>query len=461
MSSERTQKAPEGINTVQSGIKTIVISFDGLGTPDIPLMMKKPNFRRFMEKAAFCQHVKTVYPSMTYSAHATIATGRYPSHHGIVNNTKLQPHYFQHPDWYWYRRDMMGRTFYDIVKDQGGTVASVLWPVTGGADIDYHVPEIFANRPWRNQIAVSLMAGSKGFQLKAFLRYGRWLLHGTDQPWLDTFVHKTALYAMNEHHPDLTLVHYTDLDHNRHVYGHDSRQAMLALERHDQRLGEWMDVMEGQKVNWVILGDHSSLNEHKAIRLNVLFKEAGLLKTVGDNIADAKVMAKEAGGSCYIYGSKRVEKRVRYILEQFSAHHGNCLEAVYSSQEAAAMGADPSCLLMCEASLGWYFQDSVRHPVIYSDTDPKPHYQKKVDGATHGYSPEKPGYTTFFAIRTDGEEADGASANEKEGTRLLAAEGREIAGMNLVDEGPTIACMLGGSLPEADGHVIHELFEES
>ena len=79
-------------------VKTIVISFDGLGTPDWEIMLNKPAFKAFMKHAAYCSTVKTVYPSMTYAAHTSIATGLYPAHHGVVNNTRLQPLFLNHPE---------------------------------------------------------------------------------------------------------------------------------------------------------------------------------------------------------------------------------------------------------------------------------------------------------------------------------------------------------------------------
>ena len=60
----------------------------------------------------------------------------------------------------------------------------------------------------------------------------------------------------------------------------------------------------------------------------------------------------------------------------------------------------------------------------------KPHITK----STHGYSPYKPNYTTLFAMRGRG-----------------IAEGEVLSSMELVDEAPTMARLIGGTLPEADG----------
>ena len=50
--------------------KTIVISFDGLGTADWKTIERLPAFARFLKEAAYCKQVETVYPSLTYPAGA-------------------------------------------------------------------------------------------------------------------------------------------------------------------------------------------------------------------------------------------------------------------------------------------------------------------------------------------------------------------------------------------------------
>lgn len=470
-------------------IKTIVISFDGLGTPDWDIMMAKPNFSRFMEKAAFCRHVEAVYPSLTYPSHATISTGRWPKNHGVTNNKVTDFHHPRSADWYWYRKCVKGKTFYDVAAEKGMTSAALLWPTAGGGKITYNVPEIFQNRIWKNQIFMSLHNGCPQ-QIMLLARFGKYLLHGVGQPYLDTFVHKSALYLMDRYDPDLIMIHYCDLDHNRHLYGHDSRQALDALERYDRRLGDWVERMkqweqekEGRGVNWVVLGDHSSLDESRAIRLNCLLARKGLLNLRGRKIVSPIVFAKESGGSCCLYAGQELTKELIFhklrrthvlsdqekadltgrlitMLKEFSHDHGDCIEAIYTGQEAGAMGADPNCLVMCEAAQGYYFQESPQRPVIYGlnsplyDTDG--HRQQRLDRATHGYSPRKPGYTTVFAVRTDRDRQHPFNQNED----LTAKEGFELPAMRLIDEGPTIAAMLGGDLPQADGRVLSQLFEK-
>ncbi|MFQ9801598.1 MAG: alkaline phosphatase family protein [Clostridia bacterium] len=99
-------------------------------------------------------------------------------------------------------------------------------------------------------------------------------------PQLDNFLHETVKYALRSRSPQVNFVHYVDLDATRHLHGHDSPEAYQALRRHDARLGELMDafVEEGleDQVTWVILGDHSSIDEHTAVYLNQFFWGTGM-----------------------------------------------------------------------------------------------------------------------------------------------------------------------------------------
>ena len=56
--------------------RLIVISLDALGSTDFEMFSQLPNFKKFIDHAAFCRQVRSVYPSLTYPAHTTIVTGR-------------------------------------------------------------------------------------------------------------------------------------------------------------------------------------------------------------------------------------------------------------------------------------------------------------------------------------------------------------------------------------------------
>ena len=421
--------------------KLWIISFDNLAGDDLNDLSDLPNFRRYLEKAAYSKQVETVYPSVTYPAHSTIVTGKYPCHHGVINNTKFQPKRLTQEDWYWQRRHIHGKTLFDVAREKGWKTASFLWSVNGkNRKVKYNVPEIFANRRWDNQIFTSLRNGSKYFQLWAFLRHGK-EMNGIRQPELDNFLHHVVMDTAREKNLDVFFIHYVDLDWTRHMYGHSSEEAKAALKRHDARLGEILDLID-EDTHLVILGDHSSIDEHSAVYLNSWFREQGLLEVKEDGtVRHWEAISHTCDGSAYIYVKDR--SRIREVaekLKQFSEAHDHCIQSIISGGEARKLGAGP-CQLMVEAKRGYYFLDeALEEEVVYrfsaEDVDNKPHITR----STHGYSPKKNNYRTFFSMY---------------GPKIAPGE---IGPMRLVDDGPTIAHLMGGELPEADGRVIQEFF---
>lgn len=454
-------------------IKVIVISMDGLGRPDIAYMREKDSFSRFLCRAAWNRGVKTVYPSLTYPAHASIVTGRTPAHTGVANNMFLQPDKMI-PDWYWYRRYIHGKTLYEAAGEKDMSTAAFFWPVAGCSSINLNVPEIFQNDLKTSQIRKTMTAGTAWFE-KELIRscrgsFARALAHIFREPERDDFLHEAALYTFHAYHPGLMLIHYTDLDFQRHHFGHDSEQAMAALSRLDQKLGDWMTALEAEKVYapeeqlyLVVLGDHSSLDYRYTVDLNNFLSRCGQEGTRG--IGKDTFYAMLNDGSCYLYaldGSSRAadEKndpstvrvrdpesvepetaaRLRRLLEKLSHRCGGFIEHLYTSEQARAMGADPRCLLMLEAREGFAFDKCSRGRVVVRQTRVM---------ATHGYHPDKPAYQTFFGI---------ADLTGKGPVSILPGE--KTSDMSLIDEGPTIASLFGGTLPEADGRVLHEFFQQ-
>lgn len=417
----------------------IVISFDCLSSLDFPLLETLPNFKKLIEKSSYCKNVQTIYPSVTYPCHATIVTGKLPKNHGIINNTLLQPGN-PSPDWYWYRRAIRGTTLYDEAKQKGMSTAALLWPVTAKAKIDYNMPEIFANRRWHHQVPVSLVNGSSRFQLEMNKKFGH-IRKGLSQPELDDFVLESAVETIRRKKPNLLLVHFTDLDTKRHETGFSSPEAIAAIQRHDQRLGRIMDALKTSGIEKqstiVALGDHSALDENKVIKPNVLFRENDLLHVGKNNkVTDWKAYCKSCDGSAYIY-IKNNDQKVSTLVRQLL----NCpeVENIWTSEEATEFGADPKCSFMVEAAKGYYFHESYEGSFIdeISDEDVA---TKKYTKACHGYSPTKEDYDTLFIAA-----GKGIRTNQ-----LLPS-------MQLIDEGPTLARLLGLSLGTVDGRVLEEL----
>jgi predicted AlkP superfamily pyrophosphatase or phosphodiesterase len=424
----------------------LIISFDCLSALDFPILKDLPHFQTILKNGAYVENVESIYPSVTYPCHATIVTGNYPNRHGVINNTLLQPGKLS-PDWNWYRTCIRGTTLYDEVKKANMTTAALLWPVTAKADIDYNLPEIFANRPWQNQIMVSLMNGTPRYQWDLNKRYGH-LRNGLKQPELDDFVLASTVDTIKTKKPNLLMVHFTDLDTQRHDHGFSSEEALTAIRRHNERLGSIIDALKEsgnyENTTVVLLGDHSALDENKTVSLNVLLHKKKLISTNGKGkLTNWQAYCKSCDGSAYIYLNDENDSASRSVVE--SLLHSlledpeSGIESVLTGEQAAKKGADGTCAFMIEAQKGYYFLEDIEGEYLKTITKEDAMADHKYTLACHGYSPEKENYGTIF---------------------MAAGKGIKpitIPSIRLIDEGPTFARLLGVSLGNTDGRVIEEI----
>lgn len=425
--------------------RLIIVSLDAVGTKDLELLKALPNFKRIYEQSAVCERVESVYPSITYPAHTSIITGRKPVHHGVVNNTLIQPKR-PNPDWMWQRKYVKGTTLYDEAIKKGYKTAALLWPVTAKSRIHYNLPEVLANRPWQNQIIVSAFNGSPFYELTLQKKFGH-LRDGVRQPALDNFVHASALYTIEAYQPDMMLIHYTDVDTNRHIYGVHHEKVTQALMRHDERLGELLEALEKtgnmEETTLVVLGDHYQMNVDRVVYFNYLLKEQGFLHTKGGKIVDYQFLAKNCDGSCYIYDNKKKKpERAAYekltaLLEKCKSQEAYGIDRIFTGEEAGQLGADDTCVYLIEAKDGIYYLDEFECLTL-----PVKDIRKGKMKGTHGYLPTKEGYQTFFMAKGYG-----------------IKEGVHIPKMYLWDEGATLAKLLQVDLGEVDGRVVEEMLK--
>lgn len=436
------------------GQRMIIISLDAVGSRDLEYMSSLPNFKKIRETSAYCDHVRSVYPSITYPAHSTIVTGLKPNRHGVINNIRLQPLRNGKEDWNWQRKYVKADTIYDLAGKNRWSTAALLWPVTARSRIKYCVPEIFPNRNWQNQVMISAVNGPIPYQIDLLGKFGN-LLDGTKQPNLDNFVTEAAEYTIRKYNPELFLIHLTDVDTHRHLYGLDAPEVIEAMQRHDQRLGRFLKVLEEtgdmDRTTVVVLGDHCQMDTHTAVYPNYYLKQAGLLKVLDDGkIKEYDFYAQHCDGSCYIYAGKKMRRKLQrgdkqertVIMEQLR----ECLKQIPKEmiariiprKEARALGADGNCVCMLEAKPGYYFQNGYVEP--YKKVEDMTEHKML---ATHGYLPDLPDYETFFMMSGYG-----------------VAEGNCVGRMNLWDEAPTLARILGIELGDVDGEEKEEMIKK-
>ncbi len=127
-----------------------MISIDGLKPEYITHAdehgMKLPFLRSMMSNGTYAEGVTGIWPTITYPSHTTLLTGVWPAEHGILNNQVFDPEQQFGGAWNWYAAQIRVPTLWDAAHRAGLHTASVGWPVSVNADVDWLIPEY-----WRNQ----------------------------------------------------------------------------------------------------------------------------------------------------------------------------------------------------------------------------------------------------------------------------------------------------------------------
>ncbi len=411
----------------------IVVSYDAFSEDHWEQAKALPNLAKLVAGGLSTNHVRTVYPSLTYVVHSTISTGVYPERHGIYHNNPLQPFVPEKQQaWHWFRSDIRVPTIYDVAHAAGLKTAALLWPVTAKARIDYHMPEVVAIGK-ENQLLKVLQNGSPLYCISMQLRHGH-IRNGIRQPELDDFTTACAVDTFKRKKPNLLLMHLIDLDETKHHHGTSGPATDAALRRMDKRLGDLIEAVEssGAADDTVImvLGDHGQKDVQTKIHLNNLLRDAGLIKRDGDQYT-WRAYVQEAGGAAYLHvreGDAEAKRLAFQAIEKYMKDETSGVEAIYDSEAIKGLHASQKAPYMIEAKVGFSFADEMTNTVHEAIGPAGSKY------ATHGYSPFKADYRTNLVIYGNG-----------------ITEAGDLGEAQMVDIAPTMAAILGLKLENCDG----------
>ncbi len=383
-----------GLNTPGQarGRHVLVISIDGMGSSyymNPPPGLAIPNIRSLIEHGSYAEAVEGVYPAVTYPSHTTLVTGRMPAEHGIYTNLSSRQAGKDPAAWFWFARDIRVPTLWDEARSHQLTTASVAWPVTARAPIDWDVPEIWD---------ASKAAAPEPFYVARFmnpfvtLEVGLSLgLPGRNSEDDGNRTRIAEEFVMR-HHPSLTLVHLEALDLAEHDRGPGSAQAIAALERDDVHLGEMLaavrDAGMESSTDVFVLSDHGFLPVRRDVQPNQLLAKAGLL-TIDSRgrVTGGKITTVINEGSFFVYWpdgedfAAQVESALKPLRDQ------GLIYAEFDRQALKRMGADPQAQLAFEAADGARFVADARGSLVR---------ELSYTNGDHGYLPSRPGLQASF-----------------------------------------------------------------
>ena len=409
----------------------LVISIDGLRHDYLDDRTHAiPTLRRLAGEGARARSVRSVWPSVTYPAHATLVTGVMPARHGIVNNVVFDPFEKNDGGWYWYAVDLRVPTLWDVAADAGIDVANVTWPVTVGARIRYNLPQFWRAKNVEDEKLLAPLSTPGLFAevARAAAPPGE---HRNDRARTDA-----GLFLLRNKRPGLTFVYLTDLDNVQHEHGPMSNEAWSTLERIDGFVRELVTAASPlPHLAVAIVSDHGFVPVDTAVRPNVALRSEGLLEAftkskdgkTEDVLRSYDAVTWMAGGSAAIMGREgRAEptaSRVKALFTKLAADPQSHIASVLDGASVEKEGGFPGAIVVLQAAPGAHFSERYDAPMIAPT-----HYR-----GAHGHSPDLPEMGASFVLWGDG------------------VRHADLGDVTMIDVAPTLAALLGLSLPSAEG----------
>jgi predicted AlkP superfamily pyrophosphatase or phosphodiesterase len=396
-----------------------------------------PNLRRLMESGSYAKAVTTIYPSITYPAHATLVTGARPAQHGIDFNQVFDPTNPGH--WFAEAKSIKAETLWQAAKKNGLKTAGFFWPTTVGAEMDFLIPVPDV----KNLLVVfpeMRRTSTPGLIERVEKRFGyKW--ETTSIAALDSHMADAAVDVMEKEQPHLLIIHFLESDSQQHGKGLDAPEVKAAYERVDAQIGKLVEATRkagiAEQTTFIITGDHGFAAVHARVNPNALLKEKGFITVNNDKVQNWQAMAHSEGGSVAVLlkdpKDKSLAARVRALFQEASKNA--TLFRIIERKELNALGALPTAVFALEAADGYYFGETWDGEFVTTNVGAK---------GTHGYHPNNRAMDTGFIISGRG-----------------AARGKVLERIRQWDVAPTAAKLLGVSLPQSEGKAVTAVLQQS
>ena len=411
----------------------VIISVDGF-RPDMYLpgpsrVVRTPAIDALRARGSWAEGVVGVYPSLTYPSHTSIATGMLPVHHGIVQNTKFDPSTGS-TAWYFESSALKAAPLWDAAARAGLRTAGVSWPVTVGARMDWLYPE--SNQAPRDSTWLDLARreSTPGLVDAVVARLGGFEPDANrDYKQRDRFAAAAASLIIEEHRPNLLMVHLVEADTAQHEHGPNSTEAIAAMARVDAHIGEIVQSAEragiASRTAFIVTGDHGFYRVHSALQPNVVLRDAGLLRVdATGRIVDWRAAAHRAAIRLKDPSDAALAREVEALFQRLADSRYKGIFRVIRREEIAQLGGDPDALLILEPTEGYTTTAGLAGGFLIGSRR----------GGDHGYLPTEPAMRTGLVA---------AGAGIRAGLVIPLARQIDIA--------PTAARLLGFDLHDTDG----------
>ncbi len=418
--------------------KLIVFSADAMVWEDLKYFKTLPNYKKYLEGGCVVEKVASIYPTITYPCHTTMATGVWPDKHKVPGNYQFVPGTWPLP-WRWdYDFVEWKEDIFTAAKKAGYTTAAVFWPVTGNHPyIDYLIDEYWTQGPEDTPRQAWKRMGSSPEMLDIVERHigdNKIRLH----PPTERFIISCTCDIIRRFNPDVMFLHPANIDSYRHDTGLFNDKVLVGVEETDQWIGEIMkaveDVGELDNTNLVLTSDHGQMEIKRIININVILADHGLIRKEEDgSLKDWDAWCVSGGMSALVYlkdpDNRMVYDKTYEVLSQMAEEGIYGISQVFTKKEAREHHLDGPFSFVLETDDYTSFGDQINRPLVRNFDSADYRYGR----ATHGYLPHKGPQPIFMAKGPDFNEG------------VVLEKGR------LIDQAPTYAKLLGTELPHADG----------
>lgn len=415
-----------------SAAPLVLISIDGLRPADLydegKDALPLPNLRALVSEGSHARQVRGVLPTLTYPSHATLITGVSPARHGIGSNLTFDPEFKNQIGWYWYASDFKVGTLWQAAKRAGRITANVHWPVSVGAPVDVNLPQIWRTGTADDRKLLAALA-TPGLlpELEAEL--------GAYPDGIDESVEgderriRFAARLFERRKPGFMTVYLAGLDHEEHRHGAGSAEAHEALKRLDRALGDLIGALRRTDAETVValVSDHGFSPLQKDVNLFGAFIQAGMISVDAKaQVTGWKASLWPAAGSAAVVlrdpQDSGVRRQVAELLRSIAATPENGVAEILDAQGIERLGgahADYMVLFKPGYQIG-------RDPAAPMLADSS--YR-----GMHGYSPDLEDMDAVFVVSGRG------------------VPKRSLGKIDMRDIAPTLAGLMGTTLPEAEG----------
>ena len=209
----------------------ILISADGFRY-DLADKFQAKNLIRLRSYGVEAEYMQSVFPSLTFPNHYSIATGDYPVHDGIVDNSFFDPA----------RNQVYAMGNRKEVEDSSWYDATPLWVLAEKQKM------LTASFYW-----VGAEAAIQGIRPTYYYKFNNLIPMG--DRILDV---RNWLSLPEEKRPHLITFYIPDVDHEEHLHGVDSKQTENAVHYVDESVAQLVRTIDSLNlpVNYIFVSDH-------------------------------------------------------------------------------------------------------------------------------------------------------------------------------------------------------------